>query len=46
MPLSQPVNRRHIHTRQIDLRGYEREDPNNPNTMLTEEEGDGTTFGG
>ena len=26
MPLSQPVNRRHIHTRQIDLRGYERED--------------------
>ncbi|WP_084420900.1 hypothetical protein [Henriciella litoralis] len=29
-----------------DQRGYERKDPNNPNTMLTEEEGTGTTFGG
>ncbi|WP_084398804.1 hypothetical protein [Henriciella aquimarina] len=29
-----------------DARGYESKDPNNPNTMLTEEEGDGTTFGG
>ena len=38
--------------RQMDLfispdpRGYEHKDPNNPNTMLTDEEGDGTTFGG
>jgi len=29
-----------------DQRGYEHKDPNNPNTMLTDEEGDGTTFGG
>ena len=29
-----------------DQRGYEHKDPNNPNTMLTEEEGTGTTFGG
>lgn len=38
--------------RQLDLfmnpdqRGYEHKDPNNPNTILTDEEGDGTTFGG
>ena len=38
--------------RQMDLfvspdpRGYEHKDPNNPATMLTDEEGDGTTFGG
>ena len=29
-----------------DQRGYEHKDPNNPNTMLTDEEGDDTTFGG
>lgn len=29
-----------------DQRGYEHKDPNNPNTILTDEEGDGTTFGG
>ncbi|RIJ23974.1 hypothetical protein D1224_06920 [Henriciella barbarensis] len=29
-----------------DQRGYEHKDPHNPNTMLTDEEGDGTTFGG
>ena len=44
--------KKHVDPRQMDLftrpdqRGYEREDPNNPNTMLTEEEGDGTPFGG
>lgn len=44
--------KKHVDPRQMDLftrpdqRGYEREDPNNPNTILTEEEGDGTTFGG
>ena len=44
--------KRHADPRQMDLftrpdpRGYEHEDPNNPNTMLTDEEGDGTTFGG
>ncbi len=46
--------RRKTHTdpRQMDLfmdpdqRGYEHKDPNNPNTILTDEEGDGTTFGG
>lgn len=44
--------KRHVDPRQMDLftrpdqRGYEHEDPNNPNTMLTDEEGDGTTFGG
>ena len=44
--------KKHVDPRQMDLfvspdqRGYERQDPNNPNTMLTEEEGDGTTFGG
>mgnify|MGYP000557229557 FL=1 len=41
-----------VDPRQMDLftrpdqRGYEHQDPNNPNTMLTDEEGDGTTFGG
>ena len=29
-----------------DAMGYERRDPDNPGIMLTEEEGDGTTFGG
>ena len=29
-----------------DARGDEHPDPNNPNIMLTDEEGDGTTFGG
>jgi hypothetical protein len=29
-----------------DQRGYEHKDPHNPNTMLTDEEGTGTTFGG
>ena len=44
--------RKYVDPRQMDLfmspdqRGYERTDPNNPNTILTEEEGDGTTFGG
>ena len=44
--------RKHVDPRQMDLfispdqRGYEHKDPNNPNTMLTDEEGDGTTFGG
>lgn len=44
--------RKYVDPRQMDLfmspdqRGYERSDPNNPNTMLTDEEGDGTTFGG
>ncbi|MGB3626035.1 MAG: hypothetical protein WA989_09405 [Henriciella sp.] len=44
--------KKHVDPRQMDLfvspdqRGYEHKDPNNPNTMLTDEEGDGTTFGG
>ncbi len=29
-----------------DAMGYERRDPDNPGIVLTEEEGDGTTFGG
>lgn len=51
---TRPSRRRkqHVDPRQMDLfispdqRGYEHKDPNNPNTMLTDEEGDGTTFGG
>lgn len=44
--------RRYVDPRQLDLflsadlRGYDRADPNNPNVILNEEEGDGTTFGG
>ena len=44
--------KKYVDPRQMDLftrpdqRGYEHQDPNNPNTMLTDEEGDGTTFGG
>lgn len=44
--------RRYVDPRQLDLflapdqRGYEHADPNNPNVMLNDEEGDGTTFGG
>lgn len=29
-----------------DQKGYERRDPDNPRVILTEEEGDGTSFGG
>lgn len=45
-------SRKAVDPRQMDLfmspdqRGYEHKDPNNPNTILTDEEGDGTTFGG
>lgn len=44
--------RRYVDPRQLDLflqadtSGYERRDPDNPGTILTDEEGDGTTFGG
>lgn len=44
--------KKQVDPRQMDLfvspdqRGYEHKDPNNPNTMITDEEGDGTTFGG
>lgn len=44
--------KKQVDPRQLDLfmspdqRGYEHKDPNNPNTVLTDEEGDGTTFGG
>lgn len=44
--------KRYVDQRQLDLfvqadtRGYERRDPSNPDIILTDEEGDGTTFGG
>ena len=44
--------KRYVDPRQLDLfvqadtRGYERRDPSNPDIILTDEEGDGTTFGG
>ncbi|MEL6781362.1 MAG: hypothetical protein AAFO51_03230 [Pseudomonadota bacterium] len=43
---------RSVDPRQLDLfsgpnqQGYERRDPENPQIILTDEEGDGTTFGG